>query len=129
MKKKDTLAELPFGAVISSYSLDQAIEDGIHVDFGFMESTIGKIRIVATTSFMKAVSTYEAMHILLKTLKHIQPQLPNWIVFTGEDVKEHTEDAGRTLKTTVKALEETVYAILDDHKDHYVLTFLLATEY
>ena len=121
--------ENPFGEVIYTYTLEQAIEDGFHVDFGFMKTPFGKVRIVATTGFMKGVNTYELMHILLKTLKHIQPKKPNWIVFTPDDVKEHTEDDGRTLKFPIKALEEKVYVILDDYGDHYVLTFLLASEY
>jgi len=118
-----------FGDVIHTYTLEQAIEDGYHTDFGFIETAIGRIRIVATTGFMETVNTYQLMHIVLKALKSIRPKRPNWVVFNAEPTEEHTEDEGRTLITSIEGLKKKAYAILDNYGEYYVLTFLLAEEY
>lgn len=118
-----------FGEVISKYTLEDAIEDGLHADFGYIETPFGKVRIVATTNFMANVNTYQLMHIVLKTLRAIRPLKPNWVVFDNEITQEHTEDEGRTLRAHIDGLEKKVYAILDNYGDHYVLTLLLAEDY
>jgi len=115
-----------FGEVISKYTLEDAIEDGIHADLG----KINGVRIIATTGLMSTVNNYQLMHMVTKTLDRIRLDKPNWIVFNpsekvGDDFTEHLEDDGRTLITKLDGLPEKVYAILEGD----VLTFLLASEY
>jgi len=118
-----------FGEVISKYTLEDAIEDGLHADFGYVEAPFGRVRIVATTNFMANVNTYQLMHVVLKTLRAIRPLKPNWVVFDNEITEEHMEDEGRTLRAHIDGLDKKVYAILDNHSDHYTLTLLLAEDY
>jgi len=118
-----------FGEVISKYTLEDAIADGLHADFGYIETPFGRVGVVATTNFMVNVNPYQLMHIVLKTLRAIRPLKPNWIVFDSETREEHTEDEGRTLRAHIDGFDKKVYAILDTHGDHYALTLLLAEDY
>lgn len=117
-----------FGEVISKYTLEQAIEDGFHADFGFMRTSYGLLRIVATTNFLKNTTSLQALSMLFKTLKDIRATKPDMIVFK-ENGEEHTEDEGRTLITSCAGLKEKVYAKLDNYGNHHVLTLLLASDY
>lgn len=116
-----------FGEAISTYTEEQAIEDGFKADLGRITLRNRLVRITATKGFISDVNTLQAMHILLKTLSVIHPKKPNWLVFRKAE-KEHTEDQGRTLIVPMET-SKNIYAILDDHHTHYVLTFLLAEEY
>ena len=117
-----------FGEVISEYTLEQAIEDGFHADFGFMRTSYGLLRIVATTNFLKNTTNLQALSIFFKALKDLRAVKPDMIVFE-EDGEEHTEDQERTLITSCAGLTEKVYAKLDNYGNHYVLTLLLASDY
>lgn len=112
--------------VISRYSLEQALEDGFHVDFGFIHP---KLRIVATKGVMEAANSYQVTHMIVKTLASIKHPKPNWVVFR-ETKKDHTEDRGRTFITQRPiGLEKIVYAILEPKGAYMLLTFLLSEEY
>ena len=117
-----------FGEVISKYTEEQAIEDGIKADLGWFPFGKGLVRITATTGFISTMNSLQTMHILLKTLNNIQAKYPNMIVFQQGEGGDRREDENRTLITHM-VIAKKVYAILDDHGSHYVLTFMLAEEY
>ena len=103
--------------------------------------------IMRTRGFIELPEEVQAK-IMAHALGRIKRDRPNWIVFhsAGNGVKEHLEDEGRTLVTTVTRLEEKVYVILDDFgsvealrenigkyappnlSTQHVVTFLLASE-
>jgi len=111
--------------IISTYTFEEAIEDGNLADFGYISPGV---RLVTTPGFMASVNTYQLMHIFLTTVRRIRPDGPNWVVFKP-DAEQHLEDEGRTLVTPCKGIKENVYAILEDHGPYQVLTILLASEY
>ncbi len=101
-----------------------------------------------TRGFQGLVSDVQA-DIMSKATNRIHPTKPNMIAFYPEhrtDIKEHTEDNGRTLITTIKGLTSKVYAKLDDFGSpevlkewmgpenapkgniQHILTFMLAEE-
>jgi len=105
--------------------------------------------IMRTRGFIADIEPDLQAKIMHYALRRIKPQKPNWVVFypEGEGKKEHLEDEGRTLITTMKGLAKKVYVILDDFgsvkalkenmgkyappdlNTRYVVTFLLAEEY
>jgi len=117
-----------FGEPISVYTEEQAIEDGVKADLGLIHFTFGNVRVTATTGFISEVKTLQAMHILLRTIENIHPKTPNMIVFQQGQAEDRREDERRTLITHM-VIDKKVYAKLDDHGSHYVLTFMLAEEY
>lgn len=101
-----------------------------------------------TRGFISDVPKEIQANIMAYALRRINPKKPNWVVFYPEsEKKEHLEDNGRTLITSMKGLTKKVFAILDDFgspkalkenmgkyappdlKTQYVVTFLLAEEY
>ncbi|MFH1328590.1 MAG: hypothetical protein ABIH76_07115 [Candidatus Bathyarchaeota archaeon] len=54
--------------LIFEYTSDPAIKDGTHADFG----RINDIRIIATTTLLATVNTYQLLHIVTKTLDRIR---------------------------------------------------------
>ena len=130
MKKKEVLAERleqdnpesPFGEVISRYTLEDAIEDGTHVDFGNLVKT--GYRIIVTTGVLSELNKHQLLHAVIKTLNGLSPTT-DMIVFKTEPVKPHLEDQGRTLITSMDGLKKKVYA----KNDVGIVTIMLAEEY
>jgi len=116
--------ESPFGEIISRYTLEDAIEDGTHVDCG----TVLELgyRIVMTRGLLNTATTEQLGHIIVRTLNGL-----NWgpktdmVVFETEPVVIHSEDEGRTLITYLEGLEKKVYA----KNDAGIVTIMLAEEY
>ena len=113
-----------FGEVISSYTLEQAVEDGVLIDFGNIERLT--FRIIMTRGIIADLSKHPLLHVLVKPLNILEVgSKPDMIVFKTESVKQHLEDEGRTLITHLEGLEKQVYAKLDGT----VLTIMLSTDY
>jgi hypothetical protein len=132
MKKKEILAkpldlepdtpESPFGEVISRYTLEDAIEDGTHVDFGNLVKT--GYRIIVTTGVLSELNKHQLLHAVIKTLNCLSPTT-DMIVFRTEPTEPYKEDEGRTLITSIDGLEKKVYA----KNDVDIVTIMLAEEY
>lgn len=112
----------PFGEVIYSYTVEQAIENGTHVDFGNLEKH--GYRIIMTTGLLGELNKYQLIHALIKTLNGLTPKT-DMIVFQTEPTEDHKEDEGRTLITKIDGLEKKVHA----KNDNGVVTIFLAEEY
>jgi|GEM_PF-5788742 len=103
MKKKEVLAERlepdkpesPFGEVISRYTLEDAIEDGTHVDFGNLVKT--GYRIIVTTGVLSELNKHQLLHVVIKTLNGLSPTT-DMMVFRTEPTEPYTEDEGKTLQ-------------------------------
>jgi hypothetical protein len=130
MKKKEVLAERleldkpesPFGEVISRYTLEDAIEDGTHVDFGNLVKT--GYRVIVTTGVLSELNKHQLLHVVIKTLNGLSPTT-DMIVFRTELTEPYTEDEGRTLITSIDGLKKKVYA----RNDARTVTIMLAEEY
>jgi len=105
--------------------------------------------LMRTRGFISDIPPEIQASIMTYALRRIRPDKPNWVVFYPEKSgrKEHLEDDGRTLITTMRGLTKKVYVILDDFgsvealkesmgeyappdlNTKYVVTFLLAEEY
>ena len=132
MKKKEALAkpldleldrqEKPFGEVISKYTLEDAIEDGTHVDFGNLVKT--GYRIIVTTGVLSELNKHQLLHAVIKTLNGLSPTT-DMIVFRTEPTEPYKEDEGRTLMTHIDGLKKKLYA----KNDAGTVTVMLAEEY
>ena len=104
--------------------------------------------LMQTRGFQSEIPEDVRGRIICYALRHIKVEKPNWVVFYPDGgVKEHIEDEGRTLITSMQGLTKKVYAILDNFgsvealkenmgryappnlNTRYVVTFLLAEEY
>jgi len=119
-------AEEFFGPVISEYGVEQAIEDGVLVDF----ATLGKpicelapIRIVASSHLADTINAHQMAHLIVRTLNNIKPGKPDMLVFR-KGVKMHTEDEGRTLFLPFES-DKSIYAKLDGR----IITFMFPEDY
>jgi len=117
--------ENPFGEVVFSYTLEQAVEDGVLVDFGALEPLSLRRRIVMTSGILAEVNARQLLQIFIRALNRIKG-ITDMIVFhpKGERVEAY-EDKGRTFIATIDGLAKKCYA----KKDGNVVTFMLAEEY
>jgi len=113
-----------FGEVISSYTLEQAVEDGVLIDFGNIKRLT--FRIIMTRGIVADLTKHQLLHVLVRSLNILEfGSKPDMIVFKIEPVKKHLEDEGRTLITHLEGLEKQVYAKLDGT----ILTIMLSSDY
>jgi len=98
--------------------------------------------LVLTTGF-RGIEPMKQAKIITETLKKIDVEKPNFIVFDPDADKEELEDEGRTLRMPFRDIPERIYAILDDYGSpevlssqmgtnvdtQYTITFLLSSEY
>ena len=113
-----------FGKVISTYTLEQAIEDGVLIDFGNIERLT--FRIIMTSGIVADLNKHQLLHVLVRTLNTLEVgSKPDMVMFKTEPVKQHLEYEGRTLITSLEGLEKQVYAKLDGT----ILTIMLSSDY
>lgn len=116
-----------FGEVISCYTLEEAIEDGLHIDFGYLfYGSPSGIRIIMTSGVLAELNKNQLIHALIKTLNGLTARRTvDMVVFKTKPVQIRLDDEERTYITHIDGLKKKVYA----KKDGQVITIMLAEEY